>query len=127
MRERERQASTAADAAAVRVHGLEAALADLRASADAPEAELRSRAAEVRQALESLLPSPSENARCTSAHVKRRGLLVVTGHWRRCTMMEMLSALKCCAVHRSGVPCKSEMLSHDQTGERAGGCGRDRA
>ena len=48
MREREQLASTTADAAAVRVRGLEATLADLRA--DAPEAELRSRAAEVRQA-----------------------------------------------------------------------------
>ena len=64
MRDRERQASTAADAAAVRVRGLEAALADLRASADAPEAELRSRAAEVRQAHTPLWPLCSEHGGC---------------------------------------------------------------
>ena len=64
MRARERQASAAADAAAVRVRGLEAALADLRASADAPEAELRCRAAEVRQAHAPLWPLCSEHGGC---------------------------------------------------------------
>lgn len=87
VRERERQASTAADAAAVRVRGLEATLADLRDSADAPEAELRSRAAEVWQTDKTFLPSSSEHVRCTSVHVKRRSLLVlITSDPRPCTV-----------------------------------------